>query len=138
LGLILGFSEERDSEQAAEATNRANTGWFSSSGGQVPIIEYAVLCAYFNTGDYIDRVRYYYLDKGQYVYLDKGQYNLLGGLGHLFGHPSYPTRYGWDFQLQESGQFPAQEPSTIGFLGLGALIVLASNGYNRGTKRQVD
>jgi len=115
---------ERDSEQAVGFTNKVNTGWFSSGGGRVAIVEYAVLCSRLNAGDYIDRLRYYHLDKGQYYYLDKGQYNLMGGLGYLFGRPSYPTRYGWDSQLEKSGRFPAPEPSTIGFLGLGSLIAL--------------
>ena len=69
LGYLLGHPGypklfERDFDQAVGFTNRINTGWFSISGGQVPISEYAVWSYHFNAGDYIDRVQYYFLDKG--------------------------------------------------------------------------
>lgn len=118
---------ERDLDQAVGFTNRVNTGWFGSGGGQVPIIEYAGLCSYLNAGDYIDRVRYYYLDKGQYYYLDRRQYNLLGGLGYLFGRPYYQRRYDWgSYPPEKPVGYPTPEPSTIGFLALGAFIILTS------------
>ncbi len=132
LGYLLGHPcypklYERGSEQAVGFTNRVNTGWFSVCGGQVPIGEYALWSYHFNAGDYIDRRRYYYLDKGQYYYLDRGQYNLLGGLGYSFGRPYNQVRYDWSFyQFGKSGQCSIPEPSTIGFLGLGALVVLGS------------
>ena len=118
---------ERDSDQAVGFSNRVNTGWFSIGGGQVPISELAVLSYHFNAGDYIDRGRYYFLDKGQYRYLDRGQYNLLGGLGYSFGRSYY--------QIQLEGRFEKvvaiPEPSTIGFLGLGALVVLGLKKYRK-------
>ena len=116
---------ERDMDQAVGFVNRVNTAWFSLYGGQVPISEYAVWSYHFNAGDYIDRWRYYFLDKGQYYYLDEGQYNLLGGLGYLFGRSHYQRQYDWAY-YQLAGQYPIPEPSTIGFLGLGALGVLAT------------
>jgi hypothetical protein len=117
---------ERDLDQAVGFTNRANAGWLSSAGGRLTIIEYPALYSYFNAGDYIDRARYYYLDKGQYYYLDRGQYNLLGGLGYLFGRSHFQTRSHWDsYQLEKSVGCPAPEPSTIGFLALGAFAVIA-------------
>jgi len=132
LGYLLGHPcypklYERDSEQAVGFTNRVNTGWFSIGGGQVPISEYPVLSCYINAGDYIDRRRYYFLDKGRYYYLDEVQYSWLGGLGYMFERSSYQRRYDWGFyQFGTSGQCPIPEPSTIGFLGLGAFGVLAT------------
>ena len=125
LGYLLGHAcypklFERDLDQAVGFTNRVNTGWFSLDGEQVPISEYAVWSYHFNAGDYIDRGRYYFLDKGQYYYLDEGQYNLLGGLGYSFGRPHYQRQYDWVY-YQSGGQCPIPEPSTIGFLGFGAL-----------------
>ncbi len=121
---------ERDSEQAVGFTNRVNTGWFSLGSGQVPISEYAVWSYHFNAGDYIDRVRYYFLDKGRYYYLDELQYSWLGGLGYMFGRPHYQRQYDWVY-YQSVGQCPIPEPSTIGFLGLGALVVLGSRKYRK-------
>ena len=133
LGYLLGHPcypklFERDLDQAVGFANRVNTGWFSFSGGQVPISEYAVWSYHFNAGDYIDRRRYHYLDKGQYYYLDEVQYSWLGGLGYIFERPYNQRRYDWGF-YQFVDQCPIPEPSTIGFLGLGALIVLGSRKY---------
>lgn len=130
LGYLLGHPcypklFERDSEQAVGFTNRVNTGWFSLGGGQVPISEYAVWSYHFKAGDYIDRWQYYFLDRGQYYYLDRGQYNLLGGLAYMFQCPYYQRQYDWEF-YQSTNICAVPEPSTIGFLGLGALIVLGS------------
>jgi len=121
---------ERDLDRVVGFISRVNAGWFSIGGGQVPISGYAVWSYHFKAGDYIDRGRYHYLDNGQYYYLDKGQYNLLGGLGYLFGRPCYQTRYDWGY-YQSAGQCATPEPSTIGFLGLGALIVLGSRKYRK-------
>ncbi len=126
LGYLLGHPcypklFEREVDQAVGFTNRVNTGWFSVGGEQVPISEYVVWSRHFNAGDYIDRGRYYFLDRGQYNYLDRGQYNLLGGLGYSFRRPHY----------QSGGQCAIPEPSTIGFLGLGALGVLGSLRYRK-------
>jgi len=116
---------ERDLDQAVGFTDRVNTGWFSIGGGQVPISEYPVLSCYVNAGDYIDRARYYFLDKGQYYYLDREQYNLLGGLCYTFGRSYYQIPYVWSpYQSVDISATP--EPSTITFLGLGALGVLAT------------
>jgi len=143
LGYMLGHPcypklYERDLDQAVGFTNRVNTGWFSLYGGQVPISEYHVWSRYFNAGDYIDRGWYYFLDKGRYYYLDRGQYNWLGGLGYSFGRPYYQIRYDWGFyQFGQSGQCAIPEPSTIGFLGLGALVVLGSLEYRKERDREV-
>ncbi len=130
LGYLLGHPcypklFERDSDQAVGFTNRVNTSWFSLDGGQVPISEYAVWSYHFNAGDYIDRGRYYFLDKGQYRYLDREQYNWLGGLGYSFERPFFQRQYDWVY-YQSVGQYPIPEASTIGFLGLGALVILGS------------
>jgi hypothetical protein len=125
---------ERDLDQAVGFTNRVNTVWLSLRAGQVPISEYAVWSHHFNAGDYVDRRRYYFLDKGRYYYLDEGQYSWLGGLGYMFERPSYQTQYDWGF-YQSVGQCPVPEPSTIGFLGLGALVVLGSKKYRKERKR---
>lgn len=116
---------ERDLDQAVGFINRQHTAWFSFGGEHIPISEYA-WGRHFNAGDYIDRERYHFLDKGQYRYLDRGQYNLLGGLGYSFGRPYYQIRAEGGI-----GQVVATpEPSTIGFLGLGALGILFLN-HNR-------
>jgi len=139
LGYLLGHPcypklFERDLDQAVGFTNKVNTNWFSFCGytGQIPISKYAVWSCHFNAGDYIDRARYYFLDKGQYRYLDRGQYNWLGGLGYSFGRPFNQERYDWGFyQFGKSGQCPIPEPSTIVFLGLGALVVLDLKKYSK-------
>ena len=118
---------ERDSDQAVGFTNRQHTAWFGFSGEQFPISEYVVWSRHFNAGDYIDRKRYYFLDKGQYRYLERGQYNLLGGLGYSFGRFYYQKRL-------EGGiakVVATPEPSTIGFLGLGALVILRVKKYRK-------
>ena len=56
LGYLLGHPcypklFERELDQAVGFTNRVNTGWFSISGGQVPISEYAVWSYHFNAGE---------------------------------------------------------------------------------------
>ncbi len=135
LGYLLGHPcypklFERDLDQAVGFTNRVNTGWFSVGDGQVPISEYAVWSYHFNAGDYIDRMRYYYLDKGRYYYLDEVQYSWLGGLGYMFERPHYQRQYDWGY-YQFVGQCPIPEPSTIGFLGLGAVGVLVLRNKRR-------
>jgi len=130
LGYLLGHScypklYERDLDQAVGFTNRVNTGWFSLDGEQVPISEYAVWSYHFNAGDYIDRGWYYYLDSGRYYYLDEVQYSWLGGLGYMFERPHYQRQYDWVY-YQSVVRCAIPEPSTIGFLGLGALGVLAT------------
>ncbi len=116
---------ERDFDQAVGFTNRVNTGWFSISGGQVPISEYAVWSYHFNAGDYIDKGRYYYLDKGRYYYLDEGQYNLLGGMIYMFEIPNYKRQCDW-FYYMYAGHCTIPEPYTIVFLGFGVLGILGS------------
>lgn len=117
---------ERVPEQAVGFTNGASMSWPGSGGGRITIIEYPALYSCFNAGDYIDKVRYYFLDKGQYYYLDRDQYNLLGGQGYLFGRPYYQGLYDWDsYPHQKPGRHPTPEPSTIGFVALGAFIISA-------------
>jgi len=137
-GYLLGHPTypklfERDSEQAVGFAGRGKADWLGSGGGPAAIVEYAVLRRRFNAGDLIDKVRYYYLDRGQYYYLDKDQYNLLGGLGYMFGRPSYLTLNDWGFRQDgRPGPFHSPEPTTIGFLGLGALLIYTSRRYNEG------
>ena len=101
---------------------------------QLVIMKYGVIL--YNAGDYIDRGRYYYLDKGRYYYLDRGQYNWLGGLGYSFGRPYYQRRYDWSFyQFGNLGVCPIPEPSTVGYLGLGALVVLGFKKYRKEMKK---
>jgi len=119
---------ERGSEQEVGFSNRVNTGWFSFGGDQVPISEYAVWSHYFNAGDYIDRVRYYYLDKGQYHYLDREQYNLLGELGYTFGYSYYLRSYIWS-PYQPASISATPELSTILYLVLGVFGILALKRY---------
>ena len=117
---------ERIPEQTVGFTNGTSTAWLGSPDGRVTIIEYPLLYSNFNAGDYIDKVRYYFLDKGQYYYLDRDQYNLLGGLGYLFGRSYYQGLYDWDsYPHQKPGGRPTPEPSTIGFVILGAFIISA-------------
>jgi len=139
-GYLLGHPAypklfERDSEQTVGFAGRAKMSWFGFGGQQAAIVEYAVLCSRFNPGDLIDKVRYYYLDKGQYYYLDKEQYTLLGGLGYMFGRSSYLIQHDWGFrQAGRPGTFHSPEPTTIGFLGFGALLIVTSRRYNEGRR----
>ena len=142
LGYLLGHPcypklFEREVDQAVRFTNRVNTSWFSFSREHVPICKYAVWSRYFNAGDYIDRGQYYFLDRGQYYYLDREQYNLLGGLGYSFGRPSYQRQYDWGYYQWRGGSDvrAIPEPSTIGFLGLGALVVLGFKKYRNDKKK---
>lgn len=114
---------ERDSYPAVGLAGRANTGWFGSGVGRGVIIEYALSCCRFKAGEYVDKVWWYYMDKGQYYYLDKGQYDLLGGFGYMFGRSYYLPQYVRDYRLENPDRFHAPEPSSIAFLGLGALAV---------------
>ncbi len=50
----------------------------------------------------------------------------------MFGRPYYQKRYDWDlYQFGRLGQCPIPEPSTTGFLGLGALGVLVLRNKRR-------
>lgn len=136
---------ERASEQAVGFTNGTSTAWLGSPGGRVTILEYPLLYSGFNAGDYIDKARYYFLDKGQYYYLDRDQYNLLGGLGYLFGRPYLvgslkrslgtfivePSPKPSALRMPPGSGHPTPEPSTIGLLALGALVISASMKRNR-------
>lgn len=139
-GYLLGHPAypklfERGSEQAVGFVGRAKMSWLGSGDGQAAIVEYAVLYSDFKAGDLIDKVRYDYLDKGQYYYLDKAQYTLLGGLGYMFERTSYPTQHNWDLrQVGRPGPFHSPEPTTIGFLGFGALLIVTSRRYNEGRR----
>jgi len=103
-------------------------GELGIGGQQVPISNYVVWSRYFNTGDYIDRVRYYYLDKGQYYFLGRGQYNWLGGLVYTLGRPSYQTWYDWGYYHSVSIS-ATPEPSTILYLVLGIFGILTLKRY---------
>ncbi len=55
----------------------------------------------------------------------------------MFERPSYQKRYDWGFYQWRGdlGGCPIPEPSTIGFLGLGALVVLGFKKYRNDKKK---
>jgi len=61
---------------------------------------------------------------------------LIKILGYSFGRPYYQRQYDGSFySCVDVGQCPIPEPSTIGFLGLGALGVLGFGKYRKQRKR---
>ena len=129
LGYFLGHPfyprlYEKDVEQKIGFTNIINKGWFIFLAEQFPINEHAVRSGYyFNVGDSIFKQRYYFSDMGQYNYLEKRQYYLLGGLTHSFRCPCFPGQF--ETGIGTSDVVTNPEPSTIVFLGLGALGIVA-------------
>ena len=136
LGYFLGHQfypkmYEKDMDQRIRFTNILNKGWFMFLDEQFPVNEHALENNYyFNAQDSIDRQHYYFSDKGRYNYLEKTQYNLLGGLAYSYRYPFYRRPLGQGIETINVVTNP--EPSTIGFLGLGAvwLIVLRKKKKN--------
>ncbi len=128
LGYFLGHPfypklYEKDLDQKIGFTNIINKGWFIFLGEQFPISEYAVQSSnFFNTDDFIYRQNSYLSDMGQYNYLEKRQYNLLGGFAYSFRRPYYRRQLATGTKTSNVVTNP--EPSTIGFLGLGAIVVI--------------
>lgn len=115
---------EKDMDQKIRFTNILNKGWFMFSDEQFPVNEHALQNNYyFNAQDSIDRQLYYFSDKGWYNYLEKEQYNLLGGLAYSYRYPYYRRHLGEGIETIDVVINP--EPSTIGFMGLGTLGILA-------------
>jgi hypothetical protein len=101
-------------------TNIVNKRKFAFWGEQVPIIRYSLWSSYdFSYKDYFYNRPYYFSDKGQYNYLEKGQYNLLSGSTYSLRSPYYPGQLGTGIETLDVAINP--EPSTIIFLGLGAI-----------------
>lgn len=125
LGYFLGHQfyprlYENDVDQNIRFTNILNKGWFMFLDEQFPVNEHALKNNYyFNAQDSIDRQHYYFSDKGQYNYLEKRQYNLLGGLAYSYRYPCYRRQLAEGIETINAVTNP--EPSTIVFLGLGAL-----------------
>jgi hypothetical protein len=128
LGYFLGHPfypgmYEKDVKQKIGFTNIINKGWFIFLAEQFPTSEYDVRsCYYFNAEDSIFKQRYYFSDKGRYNYLEKRQYNLLGGAACPFRRQYYPRQSGTSIETSDVVTNP--EPSTIIFLGLGAIAVV--------------
>jgi len=111
---------ERVSEEAVGFQRGLSIVWFDLLGGYET----------WQAGDYIDKWRYYYLDSGRYYLLDERQYKLLGGMAYLFESPGSRDLYTDGFyclprvlerDVQSVNIVAIPEPSTAGFLGLGAL-----------------
>jgi len=128
LDYFLGFPlypklHDKEFDQSVGFINIVNKGRFAFWGKQVPIIRYALWSTYdFSYKDYFYNRPYYFPDKGQYNYLEKGQYNLLGGLPNSFNHPYYRSQL--ETGTATTNVITNPEPSTIGFLGFGGIIVL--------------
>jgi hypothetical protein len=117
-------------DQKIRFTNILNKGWFMFLDVQFPVNEHALKNNYyFNAQDSIDRQHYYFSDKGRYNYLEKGQYNLLGGLAYSYRCPFYRRPLGQGIETIDVVINP--EPSTIGFLGLGAVWLIVSRKKSR-------
>jgi hypothetical protein len=135
LGYLLGHPfypklYEKEVEQKLRFTNLINKGWFIFLSEQFPINRYDVrINHYFNTDDSVFSQFYYFSDKGQYNYLEKRQYNLLSGTAFLFRHPFYRTQTGKE--IKTLGIITNPEPSTIVFLGLGAIGIVLSRKKSR-------
>ena len=111
---------EKDMGQTIRFTNILNKGWFMFLDEQFPVNEHTFKNNYyFNAQDSIDRQHYYFSDKGQYNYLEKRQYNLLGGLAYSYRYPYHRRQLAGEMETIDVVTNP--EPSTIAFLGLGAL-----------------
>ena len=125
LGYFLGHPfypklYEGDVDQKIGFSNTINKGWFIFLGEQFPVSEYDMKSSYyFNAGDSIFKQRYYVSEKGWYNYLEKRQYNLLGGSACSFRLHHYRRQSVAGIQTPDVVTNP--EPSTIVFLGLGAM-----------------
>ncbi|MCP4256482.1 MAG: PEP-CTERM sorting domain-containing protein [Planctomycetes bacterium] len=135
LGYFLGHPfypklYEKDVTQKIGFTHTINKGWFIFLGEQFPIDEDTVgINNFFNTDDYIYRQNSYLSDKGQYNYLEKRQYDFIGGLTYSFNRPDYRNQL--KTGTKTSNVVTNPEPSTIGFLGLGAIAILRLRKKNR-------
>jgi len=109
-------------------------------GGSEPISNYVIWGCCFNTGDNIEKWRYYYLDKGRYYALDETQYKWLGGMAYLFESTRYrgwyaygfPWGYGLICSMEENlrakipcyrGEPAIPEPASALLMTLGAIII---------------
>ncbi|MDT8300183.1 MAG: PEP-CTERM sorting domain-containing protein [Sedimentisphaerales bacterium] len=125
---FLGFPlypkiDDKEFDQSVGFTNIVNKGRFAFWGTQVPIIRYALWSTYdFSHKDYFYNRPYYFSDKGQYNYLEKGQYNLLGVLPNSFNRTYYRNQL--QTETTTTNVITNPEPSTIGFFGLGAIVVI--------------
>lgn len=119
---------EKGIDQTIQFTNTINRGWFLFLSYNFPVSEHNLPnTCYFNPADSIYRQRYYFSDIGKYNYLEKGQYHLLTTLTYSSGYPRYQRQFQGTAHPLNVASNP--EPSTITFLGLGALgmIILRRN-----------
>ena len=109
----------------------------SSCDGPIPLSGYGGWRSCFNTGDWIDKLKYIYLDKIQYKILDETQYKWLGGMAFRFEsfrwypyvfphtHDSHYTSVPYcPVTAPSASSTTIPEPATIGFLGLGGMGLL--------------
>ncbi len=135
LGYFLGHQfyprlHEKEINKEISFTNILNKGWFIFLDEQLSFNEHALKNNYyFNGRDSIDRPYYYFSDMGQYNYLEKGQYYLSGGLAYSYRYPCHRRQLGGGIKTINVVTNP--EPSTIGFLGLGLVWLIALRRKNR-------
>lgn len=137
LGYFLGHPfypkmYEKDISQKITFANTINKGWFIFFDQQFPLDENNLGSRILlNTRESIDRQNYNFSDKGLYYYLDKRQYNLFDGPAYSFKQPYYGKQF--SAGIQTSNVITNPEPSTIVFLGLGAIAVIVLRKKNRKT-----
>jgi hypothetical protein len=119
LGYFLGHPfypklYEKELGQTVGFTNILNKGRFIFYGEQVPLGRHVVWSSYkFNSGNYFHRRQNY----------------LLGGSDYSLGRSYYQRQLETAVAAVEVNAVP--EPSTIGFLGLGALGIAVLRNKNR-------
>ncbi|MBN1804312.1 MAG: PEP-CTERM sorting domain-containing protein [Sedimentisphaerales bacterium] len=110
-------------ERTIGFTGTINKGWFLFLSEKFSINEYIPPAGYFfDTWATAYRQHYYFADIGKYNYLDKGQYQLLGTPVYYPGCLHLQGQLVGTIQPSKVNNTP--EPSTIVFLGLGAIGII--------------
>ena len=111
-------------------TDTINKAWFIFLAEKFPVGDYAQRSDWcFNAGEAVYKQRYYFSDTIKYNYFDKGQYNLLATSTYPAGYLRYQRQFTGIINSPNVSANP--EPSTIVFLGLGAVGIIAFRRKNK-------